>query len=201
MFNIEVIVQGDICKERPLVFVGNHTSYLDIVILGAALPASFVSKAEVANWPLVGQIGKLTGTLFIKRDRKLADAHVQQMHEALNHGENLIFFPEGTTGDGVRPLPFKSSLFKLAEQHKVYIQPFTVRYSHINGLPIYRNEKSLMCWIGDMTLVPHLKEFLELGRVRVEIILHNVIPPAKNLENVYRKVLAKQVEEIVGSAF
>jgi len=200
VFNIEVVIKGEICKKRPLVFVGNHTSYLDIVILGAALPASFISKAEVANWPLVGQIGKLTGTLFIKRDRKLADAQVEQMFDALSHGESLIFFPEGTTGDGVSPLPFKSSLFKIAERHRVYIQPFTVRYSQINGLPIYRNEKSLMCWIGDMTLLPHLKEFLSLGRVRVEIIMHAIIPPAENLETVDRKILAKQVEEIVGSA-
>lgn len=201
VFNIEVIVKGKICTERPLVFVGNHTSYLDIIILGAALPASFVSKAEVANWPLVGHIGKLTGTLFIKRDRRLADSHVGQMYEALQHGENLIFFPEGTTGDGVRPLPFKTSLFKLAERHKVFIQPFTVRYSHINGLPIYRNEKSLMAWIGDMTLMPHLKAFLQLGRVRVEVVLHEPVPPAENLESVDRKILAKHCEDIVGAGF
>jgi 1-acyl-sn-glycerol-3-phosphate acyltransferase len=201
ILNVEVEMRGEICNEKPLIFVGNHTSYLDILILGSVLPASFISKASVANWPLVGQLGKLTGTLFIKRDRNLADSHVHQMHKALEAGESLIFFPEGTTGAGVRPLPFKSSLFRLAENHKVYIQPVTIRYSHINGLPVYRNEKTELSWIGDMTLMPHLSHFLQLGRVRVEVIMHQPIPPAENLETVDRKKLAKQCEDIVAAAY
>lgn len=201
ILNLEVILHGEICPEKPLVFVGNHTSYLDILILGSVLPASFVSKASVANWPLVGQIGKLTGTLFIKRDRNLADSHIMQMHEALQAGESLIFFPEGTTSAGMRPLPFKSSLFKLAESHKIFIQPLTIRYSHINGLPIHRNEKTLFSWIGNMTLLPHLSALFKLGRIRVEVVLHNPIPPAENLEIVDRKKLAKQCENVVASAY
>ena len=187
--------------EKPLVFVGNHTSYLDIIILGSVLPASFISKAEVANWPLVGQIGKCTGTLFIKRDRALADSHVIQMYDALQKGESLIFFPEGTTGAGMRPLPFKSSLFKLAENHQIFIQPFTVRYSHINGLPVHRNEKSYFAWIGDMSLLPHLKAFLQLGRVRVEVVMHEAIHTNSNPAETDRKLLAKQCEETVAAAF
>lgn len=198
IMNIEIIRTGEICDKKPLVFVGNHTSYLDILILGATLPTSFVSKASVANWPLVGQIGKLTGTIFIKRDRKLADSHVKQMHSALKKGINLVFFPEGTTADGVRTLPFKTSLFKLAERHKVFIQPLTIRYSHINGLPVHRNEKMLTSWIGDMTLVPHLAGLFKLGRLRVEIVMHEAI---ESHENTDRKILAKQCQETVQSAY
>ncbi len=198
IINLEVELIGDITSERPRIFVGNHTSYLDILVLGSLLPASFVSKASVANWPLVGQIGKLTGTLFIKRDRKLADSHVKQMHAALQDGCSLTFFPEGTTGDGVKILPFKTSLFKLAERHKIHIQPITIRYSHINGLPIHRNEKTLMSWIGDMTLMPHLKEFLSLGKIRVQVVMHN---PIESDENTDRKKLAKKCEELVAGSY
>lgn len=198
VLNIELAVKGEISTQNPLVFVGNHTSYLDIIILGAALPASFVSKASVANWPLIGQVGSLMGTLFIKRDRKLADGHVTQMYAALKKGRSLIFFPEGTTADGIRTLPFKTSLFKLAERHEVFIQPVTIRYSHINGLPIHRNEKTLTAWIGDMTLIPHLRDLFRLGRLRVEVVVHEAIAPAKNTD---RKVLAKQCQEIVQAAY
>lgn len=198
ILNLQIVVRGEIGAHKPLVFVANHTSYLDIVLLGAAIPASFVSKAEVAKWPIVGQIGKFTGTLFIKRDRKLADVHVEQMREALGSGANLIFFPEGTTGDGMRVLPFKTSLFKLFEKHKVWLQPITVRYSHINGLPAHRNEKTLTAWVGDTSLKPHLSQLLRLGTVRVEIILHQPIAPQHG--EIDRKILAKQCEEIVDSA-
>ncbi|PIR32830.1 MAG: 1-acyl-sn-glycerol-3-phosphate acyltransferase [Alphaproteobacteria bacterium CG11_big_fil_rev_8_21_14_0_20_44_7] len=194
LFNLRIHRKGaKISKNKPLVFVSNHMSYLDIMVLGATLPGHFVSKAEVARWPIIGWVAALTGTIFINRKKSAAGSHLTLLENSLKRGKNLIFFPEGTTGDGVKQLPFKSSLFKIAEDMDITIQPVTIKYSHINGLPIQRNERSQIAWIGDMDFAPHINQFLKLGKVQVDVTLHEPIEGLKN-----RKEIAAKCQEIIG---
>lgn len=180
IFNFNIKVSGEVTKNKPVLFVSNHMSYADILILGSVLPGNFVSKAEVGNWPIIGWIAKLNGTLFIDRKKSAAGKHLEQIETALfKEGKNLIIFPEGTTGDGRNVLPFKSSLFKIAENlpegKKLTIQPVTINYTHINGLPVQANERKKIAWIGDATFAPHFKDFVNLGVIRIHIIIHPTI--------------------------
>ena len=200
IFHLKIKVTGNVADTAPILFVSNHMSYVDIMVLGAVLPGKFVSKAEVASWPLIGHIAKVTGTLFIDRKKSAAGNHLQQIEEALfEDKKNLIIFPEGTTGDGRAILPFKSSLFKIAENlpegRKLTVQPVTLEYTHINGLPIQANERKRIAWIGDASFGPHFKEFVNLGMVRAHVTIH---PPIENITD--RKLLAAEAQERVSSA-
>ena len=98
-----------------MLFAANHVSYLDITVLGSLLDASFIAKTEVAGWPLFGWLARLQRSVFIDR-RARSTAHQRDSIAArLAAGEALILFPEGTSGDGNRLLPFKSALFSVAD--------------------------------------------------------------------------------------
>ena len=110
----------ELSTHRPTLFVANHTSYLDIEIMGAAIEGSFVAKAEVARWPIFGWLAKLQRTIFVERaDRAGAARQRDEIRRRLDEGDNLILFPEGTSGDGIHVLPFKSTLFAAAEDERV----------------------------------------------------------------------------------
>ena len=111
-FRVRLI--GKPTAERPALFAANHVSYTDITILGSLIPGSFIAKAEVAKWPFFGWLAKLQRTVFV--DRQIRSTAIQRdaISERLVAGDALILFPEGTSGDGNRPLPFKTALFAAA---------------------------------------------------------------------------------------
>jgi len=127
LIGFDVRIHGAMPVTGPVLFVCNHTSYLDIPVLGALIPASFVAKAEVASWPLFGFMAKLQNTVFIERRQTRAISQRDQLTRYLADGRNLILFPEGTSTDGRYVLPFKSSLFgaieTAAKDIDVIIQP------------------------------------------------------------------------------
>lgn len=179
---------------EPGAVVSNHASWLDIFSLNARKRIYFVSKSEVANWPGIGLLAKLTGTVFIRRDRKDAKAQQEVFEERLLAGHKLLFFPEGTSTDGIRVLPFKSTLFQafFSEElrHKLYIQPVTVVYTAPRG-----EDQRFYGWWGDMEFGPHLLHTLAARRHgSVKVIYHD---PVKVDDFGNRKVLAAHVETIV----
>lgn len=199
IFHLRIRVTGKPATDGHILFVSNHISYMDILVLGATLPGKFVSKAEVAKWPVMGQIGKMSGTVFIDRKKSAAGKHLEQIEKALfDQNKNLIIFPEGTTNDGRSVLPFKSSLFKIAEQlpegQKLTIQPVTLNYTHINGLPIQNNERKKIAWVGDASFGGHFREFVKLGMVRAHVVIHEPIIVGANAD---RKYLAQVTHDIV----
>ena len=107
MLEFRVRLIGKPPAERPALFAANHVSYTDITILGSLIPGSFIAKAEVARWPFFGWLAKLQRTVFV--DRKTRSSAIQRdaISERLVAGDALILFPEGTSGDGNRPLPFR----------------------------------------------------------------------------------------------
>jgi 1-acyl-sn-glycerol-3-phosphate acyltransferase len=181
LLGIKLVINGKRAKARPTLYVANHSSYLDIPVLGALLPASFVAKAEVAGWPLFGLLAKLQQTIFIDRDPKHAVEHSDDMKGRLLNGGNVILFPEGTSSDGNRTLPFKTSMFSVASlrvrgrdgtEQPLTVQPVSITCVALDGMPTGRFMRPLYSWFGDIDLVPHLWTFLTLGQLTVVVQFH-----------------------------
>lgn len=176
--------------------VANHASWMDIFALGAGQAVTFVSKAEVARWPGIGFLARLVGTVFISRDPRQAGHQRAQLRAELDAGRKLLFFPEGTSTDGMRVLPFKSSLFAaFAGMHEdLCIQPVTVVYIAPDGVP----EPRFYGWWGDMELGSHMLQVLSrFPQGGVRVIYH---PPVRIGDFPDRKALARRLEETVRSA-
>jgi 1-acyl-sn-glycerol-3-phosphate acyltransferase len=182
-----------------VLFIANHSSYLDIIVLGAQLRGCFVAKSEVAGWPGFGYLSRIAQTVFVDRKRGGTAKERNALRQRLDDGDSLILFPEGTSNDGNRVLPFKSSLFAVAEQphadgSAMMVQPVSVAYTKLDGLPMGRALRPYYAWYGDMTLAGHLLEALGLGRVTVEVIYH----PAVTIRDFKdRKALANHCHDVV----
>ncbi|WP_171207494.1 MULTISPECIES: 1-acyl-sn-glycerol-3-phosphate acyltransferase [unclassified Ruegeria] len=183
--------------QHPGAVVANHTSWLDIFALNARKRVYFVSKAEVANWPGIGWLARATGTVFIERNPKKAREQTQIFEDRLKAGHKLLFFPEGTSTDGLRVLPFKTTLFAafFTEElrQSIYVQPVSVIYHAPKGQP-----DRFYGWWGDMDFGPHLLKTLGARRQgSVELIYH---APARVSDFENRKLLAAHCEEAVRHA-
>ena len=179
-------------------FVGNHSSWIDIVVLQRAAAPFLVSKAEVRGWPVIGQIGRAIGTMFI--DRRPAEAKRQEaeLFARLVRGDQMAIFPEGTSSDGQRILPFKSALFGVffapEVQESVAVQPVTIRYSPRPDLPA-----SFYAWWGEMEFATHFCDVLARStRGVVEVTFH---PPLRASDFAGRKAMAERAEAVVAGVF
>ena len=197
-WGISIEVRGKIASGRPTLFVSNHNSYLDIPVLSTIGSLSFVAKSEVSSWPFFGLLAKLQQTVFIDRRRASAGKQRDAIGQRLANGDRLVLFAEGTSSDGNRVLPFKSALFSVAERRDegqpLTVQPVSVAYVSLNGMPMGRNLRPLFAWYGDMDLGSHLWTFAGLGRTHVIITMHEEVPVS---EFANRRVLAKHVQEKV----
>ncbi|UAB90880.1 1-acyl-sn-glycerol-3-phosphate acyltransferase [Ruegeria sp. SCSIO 43209] len=196
ILGIRFRTSGALMQERGAV-VANHTSWLDIFALNARKRVYFVSKAEVAKWPGIGWLARATGTVFIERDRKKAREQTRIFEERLKAGHKLLFFPEGTSTDGQRVLPFKTTLFAafFTEELRefMYVQPVSVIFHAPQGQP-----DRFYGWWGDMDFGPHLLKTLGARRQgTVELIYH---APAKVSDFENRKALAAHCEDAVRHA-
>jgi len=203
LIGLHPVVRGTIAAPPPVLLVSNHTSYLDIAVLAALVPVSFVAKREVANWPLFGLLAKLQRTVFIDRTAR-RDVHGQKSEIAarLSNGENRVLLPEGTSDDGARILPFKSALFSAAEEHidgrLPVVQPVSIAYTRLDGMPLGRALRPFYAWYGDMAMFPHLWRLLGLGVGTVEIEFHAPVtagefPSRRALADHCRRVVADGV--------
>ena len=182
---------------HPGAVVANHSSWLDIFTLNAEKRVYFVSKAEVARWPGIGWLARATGTVFIKRDKREAATQKRIFEERLTVGHKLLFFPEGTSTDGLRVLPFKPTLFAAffadALRDFLWVQPVTVAYHAPPG-----EEARFYGWWGDMDFGTHLLKTLAAKRQgSVEVTWH---PPVKVSDFKDRKAIARHTEDIVRQA-
>jgi 1-acyl-sn-glycerol-3-phosphate acyltransferase len=176
IIGLRVVRHGRIVRSRPILFVSNHTSYLDISVLGSLIEASFVAKAEIADWPLFGLLAKLQRSVFIERRASHSVRHRDEIGRRLQHGDALVVFPEGTTGDGNRVLPFKSALFAVASRTvdgaPLVVQPISIAYVRLDGMPLGREWRPFCSWYGAMELPSHLWQLLGLGTITVEVTFH-----------------------------
>jgi len=184
LFNVRVIEKGTPPGDAPTLVVANHVSWLDIPVIGSTHPLSFIAKSEVEGWPVVGLFARLQRSVFIDRQRRKSTAEVNdELAHRLVKGEVIVLFAEGTTSDGNRLLPFRSSLVGAAQAalmhdsvEQVFLQPLAISYVRRNGLPITRRDRPFIAWYGDMDLAPHLKLFLEGHPVDVAVTWGEPIP-------------------------
>lgn len=156
------IERGGAPPRGPFLLVANHLSYLDVIVLGASLRATFVAKADVARWPLVGRLCAAVGTVFIDRARKRDLLRVLPvLEQRLGAGGGVVVFPEGTTSDGSRVLPFRSPLFAAAVRSSAPAYVATLTYETPYDAP---HPSRAVCWWGDMDFLPHLLELLRLEK-------------------------------------
>jgi 1-acyl-sn-glycerol-3-phosphate acyltransferase len=192
ILGLRVRASGTPTRVRPVLFVANHVSYTDIAVLGSLIAGSFIAKAEVARWPLFGWLARLQRSIFVDRRVGSIAAQRDAVARRLALGEALILFPEGTSGDGSRVLPFKSALFGAAQTRPplgpIAVQPVLIAYTRLDGIPLGRLYRPFFAWYGTMSLAPHLWRMLGLGTVEVAVEFH---PPTSLADCGSRKALAR----------
>ncbi len=165
----------------PVLMAANHISWLDIAVLGGITkPLSFVAKAEVASWPVLGLLAKLQRTIFIDRTRRHdAGPVAAEAGRRVAQGEAVVLFPEGTTGDGNRVLPFRSALFGAAAaagERLSGVQPVAIAYVGIHGLPMGRADRPTVAWYGDTDFISHFLRLVGRGGMDVVVCFGEPIP-------------------------
>jgi lyso-ornithine lipid O-acyltransferase len=202
LLRVRIRVVGAPADQAAALIVANHTSWLDIPVIGATIPAVFVAKREVAGWPVIGPGARLLRTVFVDRTRR------QQSREAaaeiagrLAEGESVVLFAEGTSSDGNRVLPFRSALVGAANDvlgelgpAETVVQPLSICYTAVQGLPMGRQHRPLIAWYGDLDFLPHLKEYIRRGVVDAVVSFGE---PMVHGAGIDRKALARSLESTV----
>jgi len=186
LFGLQIEVRGAI--PRSGLIVANHLGYVDILVLSAITPCVFVSKAEVARWPVLGVLARIAGTIFIDRTRRVAVSAVNTRVEAATRaGLCVVLFPEGTSSDGRTVLPFKASLLEPACRAGAPLTPAAIRYRLDAG-----SVATEVCYWGDMTLLPHLFRLFQQRCVYAHVAFGETFREATS-----RKELALALRETV----
>lgn len=173
--------------KQPALWISNHISWTDIMVLGRFAPLSFLSKAEVLDWPVAGWLAKQAGTLFIRRGNAAEDDIQGQLKEYLAQKRALVIFPEGTTTDGHKTGLFHSRLLSCAIETETPIQPIALRYRR-NG-----QYDPIAPFIGDDELPQHLNRLLAHPAAEVEV--HFL--PLLSTQGASRTQLAKQARQAI----
>lgn len=185
ILGIRLHIEGDMARDRGVLLVSNHTSWLDITVLSAVAPVSFVAKKEVGTWPFVSWLAWLQRSIFIDRTRRAAVAGTaREILDRLAAGDTIVLFAEGTSSDGNRVLPFQTSLFAVAKpvrrgaeaRDRIAVQTLAIAYSHLSGLPLGRADRPKIGWYGDMEMGGHAWELLQAGPIDVRIRIGAPLP-------------------------
>ncbi|MBL4757021.1 MAG: 1-acyl-sn-glycerol-3-phosphate acyltransferase [Rhizobiales bacterium] len=199
LLNIQVTLDGDLATNGPVLIVSSHSSWIDILAINSLGPSYFVAKQEVANWPIFGTLAKLKGTFFLDRtSRQATGIATTELAARLLDGDRMVLFPEGTSSDGNRVLPFKSAIigavekaFLNSEFDDILIQPMAVAFVSCHGIPLSRTDRHFFTWFGDMELLPHI--WGVLMRAPVEIVI-SVGEPFRHSKYPNRKILTRLLE-------
>jgi lyso-ornithine lipid O-acyltransferase len=197
---LKQVLHGAPRASGATLFVANHLSWLDIPALGATLGGAFVAKAEVGRWPVIGTLAGLQPTIFVDRSaRSGVRGQAGTIRQQLAAGTDVILFPEGTSSDGRTVLPFKPALLDAVRGLRgVAVQPVTIRYRRLGGIPVTRRTRPLLAWFGDMALLPHLWDLVGEGAIDVDIRLH----PAIRVDGAFdRKRLGEACHRAVAAGY
>ena len=189
---LNVIVKGE-PTEEPALWVANHVSWMDIPVIGGVGHMGFLSKSEVANWPLIGKLAAIVGTLFIRRgNNSAAEEAIQLMKKHLSHGHSVLFFPEGTTTDGTKLRRFHPRLLAAAIDLGIPVQPVALRYTTQSG-EVCKDSP----FIDDVAFGAHYWSFIGSDTVNVEVTL---LPAVQTTPDMARKTLSQQLEQAIGGS-
>lgn len=182
LLNIKVRVEGEAkgAESGGHCIVTNHMGYIDGIVLGSLFPIIYVSKKEVRGWPWIGQWTALCGTIFIDRQRKeKIPLLVAEMAEKLDQKANVLLFPEGTSTNGDRLLPFQSALFAAPLRARAPILPVTLSYRNVDHQPLTTANRDRVYWYGDMEFLGHFWELLAVRRIEVTVQIHPTIETSR----------------------
>lgn len=178
VIGIRITQVGKLTNDKPVLILSNHVSWSDISVIGAVAPVTFVAKSEVKSWPVFGWLARLQKTIFIERDRRNRTGdHARAMADRLLGGDAVLLFPEGTSSDGIRILPFRSALIgsvhhvigDATHHDRVTVQPVSLAYTRYGGVPVGRALREKVAWYGEMELLPHLFGIIANGAVDVTV--------------------------------
>jgi 1-acyl-sn-glycerol-3-phosphate acyltransferase len=204
LFGVRLHIDGAVVPDKPVLLVCNHTSWLDITVLSAVAPLSFVAKKDVARWPFVSTLARLQRSVFVDRERRSAVGNTtNEIMARLATGDTVVLFAEGTSSDGNRVLPFKTSLFAAAKPpvkasagpvsaSNVVVQTLSLVYTRLHGIPLSRSARPIVGWFGDMEMQSHAWELLKAGPLDVRIRIGAPIPLGEFAD---RKDLARRSED------
>lgn len=213
---VRINVDGELARRNGVLVVSNHVSWLDITVLSAVAPVSFVAKQEVSTWPFVKWLAKLQRSVFVDRERRTATgAKANEILDRLEAGDHVVFFAEGTSSDGNGVLPFRSALFAAVKppgseatesqdsdkrqdsvQSHVSVQTLALAYTKVYGLPLGRRGRPQVAWYGDMDMASHAWRLLGLGPLEANI---RIGPPVPLDDFADRKELARYTEDKIRS--
>ncbi len=189
------VLNGKEKLQEPMIVVSPHFSWLDPLVLTGALGGRvcFVATKEIRRWFLIGGLVAMQGTIFIDRTRRGAVlTQKKQIDQALQKGLSVVFFPEGSSGNGNRLRRFKSSLFSVAMEGNYKIKPLAMAYTRLDGIPMMRLLRPTYAWYGGMALIDHLVTMFGGGRAEVCIYAEKPLDPRKFKD---RKQLAITAEK------
>lgn len=176
----------------PFVLVSNHLSYIDILVLASRLDTVFVSKYEVASWPVLGPLCRAMGTVFINREsRRDLTRVLDEMKRNLRDGTGIVFFPEGTSTNGSQVLAFRPSLLEIAVRLRQPVSYASLLYSTRSDTQPARDA---VCWWGDTPFMPHFLNLAALPGFRAELRFGE-----RAIASADRKELAHELREAVAS--
>jgi 1-acyl-sn-glycerol-3-phosphate acyltransferase len=166
VMGFDVEVHGPVPR-KPFFLVSNHLGYMDILVLGSCFGGTFISKHELADWPVLGHLARITGTIFVNRGVKRDALRVlDEIDRAIARGAGVVLFPEGTSSRGDRVYPFRTALLEWAAQREFPVHAATIAYDTGDRS---RPAEQAICWWGDMTFVPHFRRMLSLRRVHAVV--------------------------------
>jgi len=205
IFGLRITVEGVIAPNRPLLLISNHTTYLDIPVMGSLVNLSFTPKSEIRSWPVIGYLGVLADCVYIERRPAYMQQAATEMREKLAAGKVLSIFGEGTTTDGVHLKPFKSGFMSLAIEEELPVQPISLAYTHFGDRRIADDNREEVAWVGDATFFRHFWHVLSQPSVRIHVKVHPLIPPhtygdRKTLTLACEKMVATGVAELMAKA-
>ena len=186
----------------PVLLVSNHISWTDIIAIGAVADVTFVAKSDIARWPVVGFMASLQKTIYVDRTRRRDSSRAsQEMANRLAQGGDVLLFAEGQSDIGTHVMPFRSALVGAAQTamiesgaRNVMIQPIAVAYTHLQGMPVSRNERAMIAWIKSRSIGENIKEILK-GSVKSVTVAFGEPKPLSEADN--RKAITKRCENEV----
>jgi lyso-ornithine lipid O-acyltransferase len=165
-------------ENKNYLFVSNHMSYLDILIFSSSLPSVFVTSVDMGEVFFLGTLAEMGGSIFVeRRNRQRVDRDISKMTETLRKGFNIVIYPEGTSTNGQRLLPFKKSLLMSAVDADREIVPVALKYMEIDGAPFSKENADIVCWHGDMTFADHLMGLWKHRNIKVQLEFLEPISP------------------------
>ncbi len=193
LLGIEVRVEGDVPLPRQskgVLLVSNHVSWIDIPLIGGLSQLNFLSKAEVRGWPLIGKLAEGTGTLFIQRGSGDADRVSKSIADYIDDGRSVLFFPEGTTSDGLQVRRFHKKLFQAAHHTDINLCPVAIHYY------LDSTDRNPVPFIGDDEFTSHLWNLLRHRKITATV----EFLPQRTIDSDDLEQFVKSVQqEIAGS--